>query len=54
MGSGLSWKKDEEQALDRRRRFFRREMQEGILAILPVSTDVEEQRREFRSHWKWV
>jgi hypothetical protein len=53
MGSGLSWKRNEEDALDRRRRFLRREMQDSILAVLPVAIEAEEDWRAFRARWRW-
>jgi len=34
-GSGLGWKRNEEASVDRMRRFLRREMRDGIPAILP-------------------
>lgn len=53
MASGLSWKRSEEQTLDRIRRFLRREMQDGVLAVLPVATDADEHWRAFKAKWHW-
>jgi hypothetical protein len=42
--TGLAWKRNAAEVLERRRRFFRRQMLDGILATLPV--DLEGARRE--------
>ena len=50
--SGMSWKSREDEALDRHRRFFNREMQDGILATLPARSDVPpEHWAAFDSKW---
>lgn len=51
MSSGLGWKRNEAEILERRRRFFRRRMQDGILALLPVSVDAEREWRAFEARW---
>ena len=49
--SGLDWKSNAEEVIDRRRRFFRREMQDGILACLPVAIDTESEWLTFEEKW---
>lgn len=49
---GLSWKRNLEVVLERHRRFFRREMQDGILASLPVKLNTEAQWAGFEKKWK--
>ena len=49
--SGLAWKCNAEEILERRRRFFRREMLDGVLACLPVGRDVERQWQAFERRW---
>ena len=51
MASGLDWKRNADQVLDRRRRFFRRQMQDGILASLPVRLDADDDWRAFEQKW---
>ena len=53
MASGLSWKRNEDEVLDRRRRFFRRQMLDGILAVLPVAADEADAWQTFRDKWRW-
>jgi len=49
--AGLDWKSNSDEILDRRRRFFRREMLDGVLVTLPAYLDVEEQWQAFEQHW---
>ena len=49
--SGLSWKRNADEILERRRRFFRREMMDGILATLPVRVDAEDEWQAFEKKW---
>jgi len=49
--TGLAWKRNADEILARRRRFFRREMPDRVLATLPVSFDVEAQWRAFERRW---
>ena len=48
---GLEWKRNAEEAIERRRRFFLREMQDGILATLPVVQDNEDEWAAFEAKW---
>jgi len=48
---GFAWKRNYEEILDRRRKFFRREMQDGILAGFSVRTEREEEWQAFEQHW---
>lgn len=49
--SGLSWKRNADEIIERRRRFFRREMLDGVLVSLPVRIDVEDQWQAFQRRW---
>ena len=49
--SGLDWKQNAELVIERRRRFFKREMQDGVLATLPVTTDTEQDWLAFEKKW---
>lgn len=49
--SGLSCKRNADEILERRTRFFRREMQDSILATLPVAADTEQAWRDFEAEW---
>ena len=49
--AGFAWKRNAERVLERRRRFFRRQMLDQILASLPVATDTEEEWRQFEARW---
>jgi len=49
--AGLAWKRNAEEALDRRRRFFRGEMLDGVLATLPVAYDVSDEWEAFDRKW---
>jgi len=49
--SGLAWKRNADEILERRRRFFRREMLDGILVSLPVAIDVEAEWQAFERRW---
>jgi hypothetical protein len=49
--AGLAWKRNADEILERRRRFFRREMLDSVLVALPVSIDVEDQWKAFESKW---
>ena len=51
MASGLAWKRNRDEVLERLTRFLRREMQDGILAVLPVTADVEDQWEAFEARW---
>ncbi len=51
MASGLAWKRNENETLDRRRRFFRGEMQDSILAVLPVALDLAREWQGFETGW---
>lgn len=48
---GLSWKHNLNVILARHRRFFRKEMQDGIMASLPVKIDAEAQWAAFENKW---
>lgn len=47
----LAWKRNSEKILDRRRRFFQREMLDGVLVTLPVNIDVERRWQAFENRW---
>lgn len=49
--SGLTWKRNADEILERRKRFFRRKMQDGILATLPVKLDTEKEWVSFEKKW---
>jgi hypothetical protein len=49
--SGLDWKANRDEVLDRRRRFYRRELQDGILATLQVATDARQDWEAFQNRW---
>lgn len=51
MPSGLSWKKNEGEVLERYRKFYTRKMQDRILAILPVDIDVTDKWKAFDEKW---
>ena len=48
---GFAWKCNTEEALARRRRFFRRQMQDGVLATLPVQLDATAAWAAFDQRW---
>ena len=47
----LTWKSNLDEVLDRRRRFLRGEMPDGILATLPVRPDTEADWAAFERKW---
>lgn len=49
--AGLAWKRNAEEIIERRRRFFQREMQDSILASLPVAMETEEEWQAFEAKW---
>ncbi len=49
---GLEWKRNRDEILERRRRFFGRAMQDGILATLPVGVEAEADWQAFERKWK--
>jgi len=49
--TGLSWKRNADEILDRRRRFFRREMLDSVLVTLPAAIGVETEWRAFERRW---
>jgi len=49
--SGLTWKRNLELTLDRRRSFFQGRMHDGILATLPVRLDAEQAWSTFERKW---
>lgn len=49
--TGLSWKRNLEETLERRRRFFNRQMLDGILVTLPVRLDTEAAWSGFEQKW---
>jgi hypothetical protein len=51
MSSGLSWKRGLDEALDRRRRFFGRQMPDQVLVRLPVKMDLEKDWQAFEAKW---
>jgi hypothetical protein len=51
---GLALKREADETVDRIRRFLQREMQDGILATLPVRVDAEREWQEFRRRWHWA
>lgn len=50
--AGLQWKHNGDEILERRRRFFGRQMLDGILATLPVAIDTESEWLAFERKWK--
>ncbi|MDO8586481.1 MAG: hypothetical protein Q7T82_05530 [Armatimonadota bacterium] len=49
--SGLAWKRNAEEFIERRRRFFGREMLNSVLVTLPVQLEVESQWQAFEERW---
>jgi hypothetical protein len=49
--SGLAWKRNADEILERRRRFFRREMRDCILVTLPVAIYTEADWQAFEQRW---
>lgn len=49
--SGLGWKLNAEEILERSRLFLNRKMMDGILATLPVKIDSEKEWRAFEKRW---
>ncbi len=47
----LSWKRNVEEILERRRRFFSRRMQDSILVCLPVKIDIDDEWAAFDKKW---
>lgn len=47
----LSWKRNVEEIIERRRRFFTRRMQDSILVSLPVKLDIENEWLAFEKKW---
>ena len=51
MTSGLGWKRDAKESLERRRRFFSGQMRDSVLAVLPVEADNENDWAVFEKKW---